>query len=189
MVGLTLKIFYQTMNKTLNEKAFDYIFSNYPHSDVSDEQRTTNIHLYKSYISGYRQAINDSTDWLSKSDTLKEPHMVEKYREEFDKNDNGSMNNIDDNKNITFSEELDNKEERTIALKKLRDHMLGMVHQWYNYYNVTKPEDVKESFAKMRELEHVFKLRMQDYDMFMNNMEADWDLNFQDYGLYKLYNK
>lgn len=104
-------------------------------------------------------------------------NTVGKYLDENDEN----------NKSIKFGSYLDAKETRRKALESLRDKCLLLMSEWFDWIGADHPKDRKEREEKLDKINKEMICRMQDYNVFMWDYENDWDLNYQDYGLDKVY--
>lgn len=84
---------------------------------------------------------------------------------------------------------LDAKEDRIKALKILKDKMFGLTIDYIEYSTCDHPAHIKECKEKADKIWEEMIYRWQDYDVFMYDFQQDWDLNYQDYGLDKIYIK
>ena len=90
---------------------------------------------------------------------------------------------------IHFGDYLDNKEERRKALEILREIVFNLNVDRWNWMLADHPKHLKDRKENLKRIEEEIVYRMQDYDVFMYDFEEDWDLNYQDYGLSKIYEK
>ena len=84
---------------------------------------------------------------------------------------------------------LDAKEQRLKALEVLKEKMLLLVDDYIGYATCDHPAHMKESRKKADELFIEMVYRRQDFEVFMYDYQKDWDLNYQDYGLDKVYER
>ena len=98
------------------------------------------------------------------------------------------LNENDENdKSIKFGSYLDAKDARRKALEALRDKCFSLLSDWFDWLCADYPKHQKERKEKLGEIRMQMICRMQDYNVFMWDFEKDWDLNYQDYGLDKVY--
>ena len=90
---------------------------------------------------------------------------------------------------IKIMDYLDAKEERLKALEVLKEKMLLLVDDYIGYATCDHPSHMKESRKKADELFMEMVYRRQDFEVFMYDYQKDWDLNYQDYGLDKVYER
>ena len=92
---------------------------------------------------------------------------------------------------IEIDEHLDAKNDRVNALLKLKEHVFNLcVERWQHLQGIYSHFKHAESEQnKFDECNDELVKRFQDYDQFMYDYQGDWDLNYQDYGLDKVYNK
>jgi hypothetical protein len=90
---------------------------------------------------------------------------------------------------INFYPTLDAHEDRRKALEFLRDRIFSLVW-WYNKCLCDDhPVRHRKNKEEMRQIFDELCWRFQDYEVFMYDYQKDWDLNYQDYGLDKIYEK
>ena len=88
---------------------------------------------------------------------------------------------------INFYPGLDAYEDRKKALEFLRDRIFSLVW-WYNECLLDDhPVRQKKNKEEMKQVSDELCWRFQDYETFMYDFQKDWDLNYQDYGLDKVY--
>jgi hypothetical protein len=88
---------------------------------------------------------------------------------------------------INFYPNLDAHEDRKKALESLRDRIFSLVW-WYNECLLDDhPVRQKKNKEEMKQVSEELCWRFQDYEAFMYDFQKDWDLNYQDYGLDKVY--
>jgi hypothetical protein len=90
---------------------------------------------------------------------------------------------------VRFGDYLDNKEERKKALEILREIVFNLNVDRWNWLLADHPKHLKDREENLKRIDEEIVYRMQDYDVFMYDFEKDWDLNYQDYGLNKIYEK
>jgi hypothetical protein len=90
---------------------------------------------------------------------------------------------------IHFGDYLDNKEERKKALEILREIVFNLNVDRWNWLLADHPKHLNDREENLKRIDEEIVYRMQDYDVFMYDFEKDWDLNYQDYGLNKIYEK
>lgn len=90
---------------------------------------------------------------------------------------------------INFYPTLDAPEDRRKALEFLRDRIFALVW-WYNECLCDDhPVRQRKNKEEMKQISEELCWRFQDYEVFMYDYQKDWDLNYQDYGLDKIYEK
>lgn len=90
---------------------------------------------------------------------------------------------------IKFNPNLDAHEDRQKALEILRDRIFALTW-WYNECICDDhPVRQKNNKEEMRQVAEELCWRFQDYEALMYDFQRDWDLNYQDYGLNKVYEK
>lgn len=82
---------------------------------------------------------------------------------------------------------LDAQAERLQGLKSLREKLYKLTLEWYEWELADHPTLQKKREEKLKDLYIQFHYRMQDHEQFMWDFEKHWDLNYQDYGLKKVY--
>ena len=86
-----------------------------------------------------------------------------------------------------FSDYLDAPEDRRKALAVLKEKLLLLIEDWWDIQLIDHPVHLKEKEERSDKNYEELIFRMQDYEVFMYDYQKDWDLNYQDYGLDKIY--
>ena len=92
-------------------------------------------------------------------------------------------------KGINFPDYLDAHEDRKKALEKVRDRIFALALWRNECLNDDHPVRRKQNEDELKQVGEELCWRFQDYDAFMYDFQKDWDLNYQDYGLDKVYEK